>query len=403
LKLYPDDTIAGTNSAIIYSEIEDYDKAIDQYQVQIRNRERTFFPYGNQSEALMAKGMYDKAREVLELYIATFGENTSIREDLATSFFCQGNYDQALVETKKIRSFDPDNIMSVIWEGLIAHGRGDYAEAEKKYLEVLKTKELGYHLYARVALATLNLLKGKLAEARNQFAQGLALAEKLGDNWWKAVYHMMLSGLDLESGKPEEAIKECDSGWNVAQKATNDLRWQRRILYYKGLAYLRAKSPDAARKTADELKRMCDEGMNRKDIRYYHSLAGRIELERKNYPAAIENFQIAISLLPFQHEIGPFTNDQALFSEALAQAYFAAGEKEKARKEYENIASMTTGRLYRGDIYARTFYMRGRIDEERGLKDRAKENYGKFLDLLKDADPGWPDVDDARMRLAALK
>ena len=77
MKLYPDDTIAGTNSAIIYSEIEDYDQAIAQYQVQVRNRERTFFPYGNQAEALMAKGMYDKAREVLELYIVTFGENPS--------------------------------------------------------------------------------------------------------------------------------------------------------------------------------------------------------------------------------------------------------------------------------------------------------------------------------------
>ena len=77
--------------------------------------------------------------------------------------------------------------------------------------------------------------------------------------------------------------------------------------------------------------------------------------------------------------------------------------QEKARTEYENIASMTMGKLYRGDIYARAFYRRGRIDEEQGLKDRAKEQYGKFLDLWKDADPGIPQVEDARKRLAALK
>ena len=402
LKLYPDDTIAGTNQAILYSEIEEWDQAIERYQVQVRNGERTFFPYGNQSEALMAKGMYDKAREVLELYIATFGEHTSIREDLALSHFYQGNYDLALVEARIIRSFDPDNVMSLILEGIISQCRGDYAEAEKKYLEVLNTKELGYHLYARVALAALNSLKGRLAETRAQFTQGLGLAEKLGDNWWMAVYHTMLSGLYLGSRKPEEAIKESDLAWNVAQKANNDLRWQRRALFYKGLAYLEAKAMNAARKTADELKKMCDEGMNKKDIRYHHYLSGMIELEKKNYSSSIEYFQKAISLLPYQHEIGPFTNDQAMFGEALALAYDNAGDKEKARKEYESIASMTMGKLYRGDIYVRTFYKRGRIDEELGLKDRAKEMYRKFLDLWKDADPGIPEVEDAKARLAKL-
>jgi tetratricopeptide (TPR) repeat protein len=387
---------------ILYFDLEEWDKAIEQYQVQIQNRDKSFFAYENQAEAYEAKGMYDKAKEVLELYIDNFGEHASIRQDLALNYFFQGDYELALVETKKALTYDPDNIMSIIYEGIISQCRGDLADAEKKYLEVLNTKELGYHLYVRTVNGTLNLLKGNLKEARTQFEQGIELAEKLGDNWWKACFYTMLAYNYLKSGNSEQALKESDLAWNVTQGATDDLRWQRRALYLRGWAYVRMKSLSEAYKTADELKRLCDEGMNKKEIRLYYHLLGMVELEKKNYSKAIEYFQRAVSLLPYQNELGPFTNDHALFAEALALAYYNSGDKERAQKEYENITSMTLGKLYQGDVYVRSLYMLGKIYEEQGLKEKAKENYEKFLNLWKDADPGLPEVEEAKARFSGL-
>ncbi len=55
-----------------------------------------------------------------------------------------------------------------------------------------------------------------------------------------------------------------------------------------------------------------------------------------------------------------------------------------------------------GDIYAKSFYMLGKIYEQKGWKGKAIERYEKFLKLWKDADPGIAEVEDAKKRLAGL-
>ena len=402
LQLYPDDSIANTNLGVLYFNLEEWDKAINQYGEQIRRKDKSFFPYTNQSEAYRAKGMYDKAREVLELHINRFGDSAPIRAELAMNYFFQGKYDLALVETKKALSLDPDNVWAMIQEGLICLGIGDLEEAEKKFLQVLDKEELGYHLYIRVVYGTLNLLKGRMQDERSQFKQGIELAEKLGDNWWKAVFHIWFAYSYLKSGKAEDVLKETDLVLNADQEVKDYLRWQRRALLFKGLAYIGMKSLSAAQRTADELKKLIDEGLNKKEIRLYDYLLGMIELEKENYSRAIEYLERAISLLPYPSGVDPFMCDQAWFAESLALAYYQAGDKERAQKEYENIASISTGKLYWSDVYARSIYMLGKIYEEQGNKSKASEHYQKFLDLRKDADPGLPDVEAARKRLAGL-
>ncbi|MFB0564306.1 MAG: tol-pal system YbgF family protein [Candidatus Aminicenantaceae bacterium] len=79
------------------------------------------------------------------------------------------------------------------------------------------------------------------------------------------------------------------------------------------------------------------------------------------------------------------------------------GELYKAIAEYEWIITFdpkSEGRYLIHPIY---YYWLAKLYEQKDWKANAIEHYEKFLDLWKDADPGIPEVEDGKKRLAGLK
>jgi tetratricopeptide (TPR) repeat protein len=158
------------------------------------------------------------------------------------------------------------------------------------------------------------------------------------------------------------------------------------------------KSFDEAQKTASELKILIEKGINTKELRFYEYILGLIEFGKKNYRKAADLFEKASGRLDFE----PGNLDHALYFDARARALYESGDLDNAHKEFEKITLLTRGRLLHGDIYAKAFYMLGKIAEQQGDKARAREHYQKFIELWKDAAPGLPEPVDARKRLAGL-
>lgn len=399
LRLYPEDASGNNSLGYLYADLEQWDKAIERYEVNIHNIDNAIHSYENLAYAYMAKGLYDKAEEILEFYINNFSDNAAIHSNLAINYLCQRKFDLASAEVEKAFSLDPMHYGSFLLRGDINFYQGALKEAEREYLKLLESKEPPAHDIGLRRLGTLYLLQGQFEKSKNQAGQGVELAEMLDDKDWESWFRLYLAYLNLKSGDLDEALVECNLGLGSAVEA-DSLSAQRNALHLKGIIQIEMRSIAEAQKTADALKSLIENGMNKKTMRLYHHLMGLLEINRNNFSRSIESFQKALSLLPYQH---PKNDDLALFIDPLAFAYYKTGDLKKAQEEYEEIASLTTGRLYYEDVFAKGFYMLGKIFQETGEKEKARENYSKFLELWKEADPGTPEVVDAQNRLASLR
>ena len=399
LEIYPNDMLGNFNLAQVYIEkLEEWDKAIPPLEVLVKNREEATWIYTYLARAYTAKGLYDKVAEIYRFYLDNFPEDIRIQAGLAFNYIHLGEYDLALSEYEKALSSRPDKSGLSMMKGWIEILKGNLDKAEKELNKLLEDKLPSIQAQAIESLIPLYFLQGKFDESEKLMEKASGLLDNLGDKiWYMRLYHENRASIYLKTGKIQEALGEYNKLWDIAVEL-EDIYYQIEALEGKGFAYIKLKEFDKAQEAADELKPLLEKEINRKLMRHYYRLVGMIECERENFSTAIDYLEKALSLVSAgPQDMGPD------FIEPLASAYYKAGDINKAREEYEKITRITMGRLDYGDIYAKSFYMLGKIYEQKGNKARAIEHYDKFLDIWKDADPGIAEVEDARKRLAGLK
>ncbi len=399
LALYPEEWIGDVNLGIIYNDLEQWDKALAHFEMTRQNPTALYFSSLYQAQTYAALGQYDQAKDIIELYLKNSSDNATSRWYLAKNYLCQGKYDLALVETNKASVLNPAMYHNLIMMGDIFALQGDLKKAEQEYQKTLESQEPPAHLYGRSSLSALYLLQGRLKESAQQLEQASELANKLGDKSTEFNFLRFLASIYVRTGMAVKVWSTLEEMDRIAAE-TNNLTQRKSYVYDKAVLCREMHRIEESRKAAEELRRMILGSLNQKEIRYYDYLMGNIELDKKNFSRAIEHYQKALLLLPHQYATN---NEHALLYDALASAFYQADQLEAAQKEYEKIQTLTIARLYYGDIYAKSFYWLGKIHEQKGALQKAKDYFLKFLDLWKDADPGLREVEDARERMAGLK
>jgi serine/threonine protein kinase/tetratricopeptide (TPR) repeat protein len=397
LELYPRDTDANVNLGAIYRDLEEWEKAKERFEVLRQAGDESIFSYLLLGIVYMAQESYDKAQEVAEFYLENFSDNVLLRFNLVDNYIYQGKLDLALSEIEKAAILDPKDFRTYWRKGIIFGYKDELDAAEQEYNKLLKLEEPRAYYEGNNQLANLCLLQGQFEQAKEHLQKCITWAEELAELGSKAWSYGYLAYIHMVSGNNEKAIEELEKSWKVAVAAALS-DYQTYNFYLQGLVYVNMTSMDKAREVAEEFRARVEQSLYKNNIRDYFHLMGEIELKKGNFSKAIEYLNQALPLYFF----GPL-NKPAIYLETLASAFYQNGEINKAKAEYEKITSLTSGRLLWGHIYAKAFYMLAKIYEQQGDTSRAKENYEKFLSLWKDADPGLPEVADAKKRLAKLQ
>jgi serine/threonine protein kinase/tetratricopeptide (TPR) repeat protein len=388
VELYPEDALANDRLGASYFSNEEYEKALECFEVLIRNNIASSQTYLRIGQIYFRWGMNDKSKEIIELGLEKFPDAWILHCFLPDPYVADGEFDEALSEWEDFFYASPTSYQQCTARGAILLFQENFAAAEEEYQKML-TKEDDQSFGSGITnLIDLYVLQGRFEDAIAQLEHA---KERWGEDEWTIRY---LIRLFLNQGNINRAME-------LAVSFKGNLR---------GPFYAKLHLWD---KAEQELERMRISGETQeKMFGYYRVLhrrsllnsMGIVEFGRGNLALAIEYFEQVKSLYQGIHfnsnTWGP--GSYAYTLDNLARAYYEAGNLERAAEEFELITTLTWGRINDGDIYAKSFYMLGKIYEQMGKKREARKNYERFLDLWKNADSGLPEVEDARARLAAL-
>jgi tetratricopeptide (TPR) repeat protein len=282
---------------------------------------------------------------------------------LAVIYRHQERYDFALEEADKAFTLAPTSWLNIWNKGDTYFYMGDLEKAEEEYRKLLEKEEPSAYSRGTQRLGELSRLRGRFKDSIEWQERGIEQADDLGERTWICNRTLILADMDIALGRPDDALKKIDYAWKIAIEEER-LPHQRRALSLRGLAYLGMNRMADAQRTANEHKALIDQSINKNLIRSYYHLMGRIELAQNNYPEAIDLLEKCPQL------VYPTSGLQMIYAETLGQAYFRSGDLEKAREEYQKILTLR-GRLEYSDIYAKSFYMLGKIHEQQGDTTKA--------------------------------
>jgi tetratricopeptide (TPR) repeat protein len=337
-------------------------------------------------------GDFEKSIWAINKYIELAPDEPNPYDSRGDLYAWNGKLDQAIESYRKALEIKPDFMNTQYKLGNMYLLKRDYARAESCYEAYSSSSDKLLRSGGRIDLFLVPLYQGKFEEALKVLDDGIA-ADRMDRVEGEMLAYKHLSKASIYEEKKEwgSALKETQIGMQILKKAAPHNPDDGRSYY----AYLLAQSGRIAE--AEELMRTLKKDLEGKDSTKMYSYW----LNLGDMALAKADTNMALSYLERVYKDSPTPSFDLRYH--LSEIFLKTGRLDEAVTLLEKALSRyDNDRVWRTDA-VKAYYLLGLAYEKSGWNKKAIGQYEEFLDIWKNADPGIPEVADAKERLKKLK
>jgi serine/threonine protein kinase/tetratricopeptide (TPR) repeat protein len=386
------------------------DEGIREYETYIKVHPNPMnWAYINLGDIYAGRKELGKAMEYIKKAVSVSPDDANVVDYLADIYFKMGDLDQSISQFERVLDIKPDFYQAYYRIAYVHSLREEYDKV-LDYLEKFslmapssarKAESLGWRAFLcywlgkfEDSLALASQIPGMVERVENRWIEGYATYLPIVVSWSRGDFEQ---GKDFLKAANEHMLK-----YFPERQRFDEGQFE----FFWGLQELKEGKTEGISDRLERIMSIYEEINAPWTIYTYWILDGHLALKENRYEDALASVNKALSMRwPFyyMHSNWLMSLNTDELKDLTPRIYKEMGDLDGAIQAYEQITAFDPESEDRCMIHPTWHYELAKLYEQKGENDKAAARYEKFLDLWKGADPGLPEVEETKRRLAGLR